>query len=116
MAGVWLCDPRRLRADPKIACGSDVCSAKSADPRFAQLILGSEVCVRDPRIIAQNSDPRFAQQNPRMVRIRTFYITYTHFPFVREFFYIFKHEKFPIYFSKLWQPKFLTTLVWSVLY
>ena len=37
MAEVWLRDPRRLRADP----------------RFAQQILGSEVCVRDPRIIAQ---------------------------------------------------------------
>ena len=37
---------------------------------------GSEVCVRDPRIIAQSSDPRFAQQNPRMVRIRTLRITY----------------------------------------
>ena len=61
-----------------IACGSEVCAAKSADPRFAQLILGSEVCVRDPRIIAQSSDPRFAQQNPRMVRIRTLRITYTY--------------------------------------
>ena len=59
-----------------IACGSEVCAAKSADPRFAQQILGSEVCVRDPRIIAQSSDPRFAQQNPRMVRIRTLRITY----------------------------------------
>ena len=37
MADVWLRDPRRLRADP----------------RFAQQILGSEVCVSDPRIIAQ---------------------------------------------------------------
>ena len=37
MAEVWLRDPRRLRADP----------------RFAQQILGSEVCVRDPRIMAQ---------------------------------------------------------------
>ena len=37
----------------------------------------SEVCVRDPRIIAQSSDPRFAQQNPWMVRIRTLRITYT---------------------------------------
>ena len=35
MAEVWLHDPRRLRADP----------------RFAQQIVGSEVCVRDPRII-----------------------------------------------------------------
>ena len=32
--------------------------------------------MRDPRIIAQSSDPRFAQQNPRMVRIRTLRITY----------------------------------------
>ena len=32
--------------------------------------------MRDPRIIAQSSDPRFAQQNPRMVRIRTLHITY----------------------------------------
>ena len=34
-------------------------------------ICGSEVCMRDPRIIAQSSDPRFAQHNPRMIRIRT---------------------------------------------
>ena len=60
-----------------IACESEVCAAKSADPRFAQQIFGSEVCVRDPRIIAQSSDPRFAQQNPGMVRIRTLRITYT---------------------------------------
>ena len=34
------------------------------------------VCMRDPRIIAQSSDPRFAQQNPRMVRICTLRLTY----------------------------------------
>ena len=39
MAEVWLRDPRSLRADP----------------RFAQQMLGSEVCVRDPRIIAQQN-------------------------------------------------------------
>ena len=39
----------------------------------------SEVCVRDPRIIAHNSDKRFAQQNPGMVRIRTLRITYIHY-------------------------------------
>ena len=33
--------------------------------------------MRDPRIIVQNSDPRFVQQNRRMVRIRTLHITYT---------------------------------------
>ena len=59
-----------------IACGSEVCAATSADPRFAQQILGSEVCVCDPRIIEQSSDPRFGQQNPRMVRIRALRITY----------------------------------------
>ena len=32
--------------------------------------------MRDPRIIVQSSDPRFAQQNTRMVRIRTLRITY----------------------------------------
>ena len=37
MAEVLLCDPRRL----------------CVDPRFAQPILGIEVCVCDPRIIAQ---------------------------------------------------------------
>ena len=37
MAEVWLRNPRRLREDLK----------------FAQQILGSEVCVHDPRIIAQ---------------------------------------------------------------
>ena len=62
-----------------IACESEVCAVKSADPRFAQQIFGSEVCVRDPRIIAQSSDPRFAQQNPGMVRIRTLRITYIHY-------------------------------------
>ena len=65
-----------------IACGSEICAAKSADPRFAQLILGSEVCVRDPRIIVQSSDPRLAQQNPRMVRIRTLRITYIYIDLV----------------------------------
>ena len=30
-----------------------------------------EVCLRNPRIIARSLDPRFAQENPRMVRIRT---------------------------------------------
>ena len=32
--------------------------------------------MRDPRIIAQSSDPMFAQQNPRMVRISTLRLTY----------------------------------------
>ena len=32
--------------------------------------------MRDPRSIVQSSDPRFAKQNPRMVRIRTLRITY----------------------------------------
>ena len=59
-----------------IACGSEVCAVKYADLRFAQQILGSDVCVRDPRIIVQSSAPRFAQQNPRMVRIRTLRLTY----------------------------------------
>ena len=40
-------------------------------------IRGSEVCMYDPRIIAQSSDPRFAQQNPRTVQIRTLRLTYT---------------------------------------
>ena len=39
--------------------------------------------MHDPRIIAQNSDPRFAQQNPRMVRIRTLRLTYIYVPSVR---------------------------------
>ena len=46
-------------------------------PRIGCTILmiacGFEVCVRNPRTIA---DPRFAQQNPRMVRIRTLRLTY----------------------------------------
>ena len=33
--------------------------------------------MRDPRIVVQSPDPRFAQQNPRMVRIRALRITYT---------------------------------------
>ena len=36
-----------------------------------------EVCLRNPRIIARSLDPRFAQENPRMVRIRTLLLTYT---------------------------------------
>ena len=59
-----------------IACESEACAAKSADPRFVQQILGSDVCMRNPRIIAQSSDPRFVQQNPRMVQIRTLRLTY----------------------------------------
>ena len=54
MARAWLCDPRRLRADP----------------RFAYVILG---------LLRKSSDPRFAQQNPRMVRIRTLRITSIYF-------------------------------------
>ena len=61
-----------------IVCRSEVCTAKSVDIRFAQQILGSEVCVCDPRIIVQSSDPRFAQQNPWMVQIRTLHIAYKH--------------------------------------
>ena len=41
--------------------------SKSADPIFACVILG---------LLRQSSDPRFAQQNPRMVRIRTVRLTY----------------------------------------
>ena len=78
MAEVWLRDPRRLRADPRSA------------QQFAQQILGSEVCMRDPRIIVQSSDPRFAQQNPRMVRIRTLRIThiYIYILYIPSFFIV----------------------------
>ena len=79
MAEVWLCDPRRLRA-----CGSEVFAAKScfacaidrgfvaADgrglaARSQKIACGSEVCMRDPRIIAQKLGPRFSLQNPLMV-------------------------------------------------
>ena len=58
-----------------IACESEVCAAKSADPRFAQQIFGSEVCVHDPRW-RKSSDLMFAQENPQIVRIRTLRITY----------------------------------------
>ena len=60
-----------------IACGFEVCAAnpriwglrsKSSDPMFACAILG---------LLRHSSDPRFAQQNPRMVRIRTLRLTYT---------------------------------------
>ena len=44
-----------------IACGFEVCAA---NPRIR--------CLRAQR---QSSDPRFAQQNPRMVRIRTLCLT-----------------------------------------
>ena len=97
MAEVWLrvaADGRGLVArSQKIACGSEFCAAKScfacaidrgfiaADgrglaARSQKIACGSEVCMRDPRIIAQKLGPRFAQQNPRMVRIRTLHITY----------------------------------------
>ena len=46
------------------------------DQSWALLLWMAEVCVHDPRISAQSLDPRFAQQNPRMVRIRTLHITY----------------------------------------
>ena len=87
MAKVWLRDPRRLRADPRFAQQKAALRARSivgllpqmaevwlrdprrlrADPRFACAILG---------LLRKSSDPRFAQQNPRMVRIRTLRITY----------------------------------------
>ena len=35
-----------------------------------------EVCLHNPRIIARSLDPRFSQENPRMVRIRTLLLTY----------------------------------------
>ena len=88
IAEVWLRDPRRLRA-----CGSEVCAAKSCfactidrgfvatdgrglAARSQKIACGSEVYMRDPRIIVQKLGPRFAQQNPWMVRIRTLRITY----------------------------------------
>ena len=58
-----------------IACGFEVCAAnprirglrnKSSDPMFACAILG---------LLRQSLDPRFAQQNTRMVRIRTLRLT-----------------------------------------
>ena len=45
---------------------------------FHSKIRGSEVCMHDPRIIEQSLDPRFAQQNPWMVRIHTLHLTYIH--------------------------------------
>ena len=73
MAEVWLRDPRRLCADPRFAQQKAALRARSivgllpqmaevwlrdprrlrADSRFAQQNRGSEVCMRDPRIIAQ---------------------------------------------------------------
>ena len=59
-----------------IACGFEVYSAnprirglrnKSSDPMFVCAILG---------LLHQSLDPRFAQQNPRMVLIRTLRLTY----------------------------------------
>ena len=41
-----------------------------------------EVCLRNPRIIARSLDPRFAQENPRMVRIRTLRILYIHTSYI----------------------------------
>ena len=46
------------------------------DLRLAQQNMQIRCLQRDPRIIAQSSDPRFAQQNPRMVQIRTLRLTY----------------------------------------
>ena len=48
MPEVWLSDPRRLRTDTG----------------FASAILG---------LLHKSSDPGFAQQNPRMVRIRIYF-------------------------------------------
>ena len=42
-----------------------------------------EVCLRNPRIIARSLDPRFAQENPRMVQIRTLRILYIHTSYIR---------------------------------
>ena len=67
-----------------IACGSEACAAKYVDPMFVLEILGSSVCMCDPRIIAQSSDPRFVQQNPRMVRIRTLHLTYMHLTYIQQ--------------------------------
>ena len=41
-----------------------------------------EVCLRNPRIIARSLDPRFAQENPRMVRIRALRILYIHTSYI----------------------------------
>ena len=74
MDEVWLCNPRRLRA-----CGSEVCAAKScfactidrgfvaADgrglaARSQKIACGSEVYMRDPRIIVQKLGPRFGSK------------------------------------------------------
>ena len=48
-----------------------------AHPRCAQYTLPSWDCLRNRRISKQSEDPRFAQYNPRMVRIRTLRLTYT---------------------------------------
>ena len=40
------------------------------------IVYGSEVCVRDPRIIVQSLELRFMQPNHRMVQTRTLRITY----------------------------------------
>ena len=59
-----------------IAYGFEVCAAnprirglrnKSSVPMFACAIVG---------LLRQSLDPRFAQQNPRMVLIRTLHLTY----------------------------------------
>ena len=67
MAGAWLRDPRRLPVDPRFAqqiLGSEVCVR---DPRIIAQILGSEVCVRDPRIIAQILGSEVCVRDPRII-------------------------------------------------
>ena len=72
---LWMAELLRLRDRSWVCC--------RGWPRFGCTIMiacGFEVCAANPRIRClraqrQSSDPRFAQQNPRMVRIRTLCLT-----------------------------------------
>ena len=44
-------------------------------PHSAHFVGGSKDCAINPRIVAQSVNPRFAQANPRIARIRTLRIT-----------------------------------------
>ena len=55
---------------------ASVCMAQLICIVDAHFTHESKVCMHDPRIVAQSPDLRFAERNPRMVRIRALRRTY----------------------------------------
>ena len=64
---IQLTEDAQISLASKLLLKSKVCAARGNQ---------SELCVRYPRIITQSVNPRFAQRNPRMVRIPTLRLTY----------------------------------------